>query len=390
MCLVKESQGVDDLTGLRSACEVPVVCIVYNRARLVRKLIDSLRKVKPKVVLVVADGPKPGNTVDTEACAEVRTEVSRIDWDCTLYFDYAQSNMGCSERIVSGLNWAFTLVDRAIILEDDIDADPQFFKWTSRMLLAYEGRDDVAILCGHNPLVWWPNIVESTAGILSQRGGMYGWATWRSKWRAIQNFSIKESTGNVAYDISDYDFEPVLGALLSYYHEQVMRGINLVWDCDFSLRMVLSGHCAIISPVNLIHNLGVGPEATHTKERDDILMLLPRGLVPDVVDLKNFLYPLELILLPKQLYDQAYDRARTLLELMVCTRDPAMAKRLARCVFIPLPNDLRLHLLPFRHIDETKNWIEHLANAGVDINTINRWRHRLGGTDSLRPAGDTK
>jgi hypothetical protein len=217
---------------------------------------------------------------------------------------------------------------------------------------------------------------------------MLGWATWRSKWRAIQNFSIKESTGSVAYDISDYDFEPVLGALLSYYLEQVMREINLAWDCDFSLRMVLSGHCAIISPVNLIHNLGLGPDATHTKEGDDMLMLLPRGLVPDVVDLKNFLYPLELILLPKQSYDQAYDRARTLLELMVCTRDPAIAKRLARCVFIPLPNDLRLHLLPFRHINETKNWIEHLANAGVDVNAINRWRHRLGSTDSLRPAGD--
>jgi hypothetical protein len=117
---------------------------------------------------------------------------------------------------------------------------------------------------------------------------------------------------------------------------------------------------------------------------------LPRGLVPDVINLKNFLYPLELILLPKQSYDRAYDRARTLLELMVYTRDFAMARRLARCVFISLPNDLRLHLLPFKHSYETQNWIEHLANTGVDVNTINRWRHRLVGTDSLFPAGDTK
>ena len=376
---MREHQDTGDAMGLWPTDGAPVVCIVYNRVRLVRQLIDKLRQVKPRVVLVVADGPKPGNAADAAACAQVRAEVGRIDWDCTLHFEYAQSNMGCSERIVSGLNWAFTLVDRAIILEDDIDADPRFFHWASRMLLAYEDRDDVAMLCGHNPLVWWPSVAASTAAIPSRRGGVYGWATWRNQWRSVQSFSID--------DVAGPTFEPALGALLNFYLEQAKREHSLMWDVNWTLRMATSGRSAMVSPVNLVHNLGLGPDATLTKEGDDMLFFLPRATVPDADTLDALLFPAALSLVPKGSDDREYDRAKVLLELMVRTRDPGMALRLARRDDFPLPNDLRLHLLPFRHRDETCRWIEHLAHAGVDRLAIERWRHALGCASFSEPTG---
>ena len=384
---MSECQDMGNSIGRRPTEEVPVVCIVYNRARLVRKLIDRLRQIKPSLVLVVADGPKCGDTADTTACAQVRAEISRIDWACTLHLEYAESNMGCSKRVVSGLNWAFSLVDRAIILEDDIDADPRFFDWAARMLVAYEQRDDVAMLCGHNPLVWWPNVTPNTAGIVSRRGGVHGWATWRSKWRAIQNFPINELSVETDYDVIGHDFEPSLAALLGFYLEGAKSGLSLEWDINWTLRMALSGRCAIVSPVNLVHNLGLGPDATHHKEGDDMLFFLPRGSVPSTFSLESLLFPSKQILLQEKSYDQTYDRARVLLELMVRARDPATARRLAQCHVIPLPSDFRLHLLPFRKIDEMQHWIEHLANAGVDERAIERWRIALGSASHLHPTG---
>jgi hypothetical protein len=384
---MSEYKVTGDSIGLRPTEEAPVVCIVYNRARLVRKLIDRLRQVKPSLVLVVADGPTRGDMADAVACEQVRAEISRIDWDCTLHLDYAENNMGCSERVISGLNWAFSLVDRAIILEDDIDADPRFFKWAARMLAAYEDRDDVAMLCGHNPLVWWPNVMPNTAGIVSRRGGVHGWATWRSKWRAIQNFSINELFVDADFDFNGHDFEPALGALLGFYLEGAKSGLSLEWDINWTLRMALSGRCAIVSPVNLIHNLGLGPDATHHKDGDDMLFFLPRGSVRGTYSVESLLFPSEQIVLQKKSYDQTYDRARVLLELMVRARDPAIARRLAQCHVIPLPNDFRLHLLPFRQIHEMQHWIEHLANAGVDENAIERWRNAFGRVNRIRPAG---
>lgn len=383
----RECGDTVDSIGLRLTGGVPVVCIVYNRARLVRKLIDRLRQVKPSLVLVVADGPKRGDMADAVACEQVSAEISRIDWDCTLHIDYAESNMGCRERVVSGLNWAFSLVDRAIILEDDIDADPRFFRWAARMLAAYEDRDDVAMLCGHNPLVWWPNVAPFTAGIPSCRSGIWGWATWGRKWHAVQNTPISGDICHAVVDFAAHDVETALGALLRFYLEQARKVTGLAWDDNWSLRMVMSGRIAIVSPVNLVHHLGLGPDATHNKDSDDMLFFLPRATARGGPSPDNLLAPPALCLLPYRANDRDFDRARMLIELLVRTRDPSMARRLARRDDLPLPSALRMHLLPFRHRGETQQWVEYLAEAGVDERAIERWRSALGSISHLYPTG---
>jgi hypothetical protein len=367
--------------------DVPVVCIVYNRARLVRTVIDRLRQIRPRRILIVADGPKSGNAADVEACRQVRADIDRIDWDCTVDRNYAGQNMGCRARILSGLDWAFSLVDRAIILEDDIDADPRFFRWAGRMLAAYEDRDDVAMLSGHNPLVWWPGVLPSGAGIPSVRGGIYGWATWRSRWRTVQAATLQPAGNRAADAVAARGFEPVVGALLTHYLEHAGQVKNLSWDVEWSLRMAMSGCIAIVSPVNLVHNLGLGPDATLTRDGDDMLFFLPRAAAPAPAVVDDLLAPAALRLLPVHAADRAYDRARVLIELLVSAREPRMARRLARHEDLPLDPATRLHLLPFRHAAETRHWLEHLAGAGVDANAIARWRRALGDAVSTPAAG---
>lgn len=361
----------------QSATDTPVICIIYNRPRLARKMVDRLRQIKPGRILVVADGPKPGEDKDVQACAQVRAEFERIDWDCLIDRDYAQSNLGCRRRILSGLDWAFGLVDRAIILEDDIDAHPYFFSWAGRLLSMYAERDDVAMLSGHNPLVRWPQVAPSTAGIPSRRGGIYGWATWRHKWQAVQKTHIGGPASMAAADVAACGFEPVLGALYTFYLEQARKVPYLSWDVDWSLRMAMSGRISIVSPVNLVHNLGLGPDATITKDGDDMLFFLPRPPGHDSIADESLLGPYPLRQLPAGDDDRVFDRARVLIELLVRTRDPAMARRLARREDLPLDGGMRLHLLPFRHGDETRGWIEHLAGEGVDAAAVQRWRRAL-------------
>lgn len=360
------------------AADVPIVCIIYNRARLVRRLVDGLRGLRPRQLLVVADGPKSGNPADAEACARARAELDRIDWDCDIRRDVSANNLGCRERVLTGLDWAFGQVGRAIILEDDIDADPRFFGWAARMLAAYENRDDVAMLTGHNPLVWWPDVAPATAGIPSRRGGIYGWATWGDRWRAIRQ-TFKGEPGTTDYEhVAAHRFDPAVAALFTFYRDQARQVTSLSWDVEWSLRMAMSGRIAIVSPVNLTHNLGLGPDATITKDGDDMLFFLPRGTYPDRAVADDLLAPPRLRLLPEGADDVAYDRARVLLELLVRSRDPAMSRRLARRGDLPLDAALRLHLLPFRHADETRRLIEHLARTGVDPAAVARWRHALG------------
>jgi hypothetical protein len=351
----------------------PVVILLYNRPELTRNLIDALRRVRPSHVLVVADGPKPGSERDALAVERTRAELQGIDWPCRVERNFAAANLGCSARVRSGLDWTFTMVDRAIILEDDIDPHPSLFGWMAAMLERYRDRDDVAMLCGHNPLIRWPNVAPEVCGIPSRRGGVWGWATWAEAWRVVRATRVDGSLATVDADIDAHDFEPVLAALYRDYLRQA-RARPLSWDVDWTLRMAMSRRVAVVSPVNFVHHLGVGPEATHHHDSDDTLFLLPRLSLP---------LPAVLRPLPTGVADGAFDRARVLLELLVRAREPQVALRLARRPGLPIDPSLRLHLLPFKHLNETLAALNHLQDEGLEAQRHQRWQRALAA-----PSGD--
>lgn len=362
-------------TPRHDPAETPVICIVYNRPLLTRGLISRLRQIKPRRVLIIADGPKPDNVIDHAACLQTRQETEQIDWDCCVDRDYAAVNLGCRARILSGLDWAFTHVDRAIILEDDIDAHPIFFNWATQMLNAYEGRRDVAMICGHNPLARWPVSSECHAGIASRRGGIYGWATWRDRWQSVPK--------DVADLTRPRTFGPELQELFAYYHEEALGRRLVSWDVLWSLRVALAGLVSIVSPINLIHNLGVGPDATLTHFGDDLHFRPARpALEASLKDPDHALYaellPPNLALIPVDAANDAFDQARVLIELLVRTREPAVARRLAKHTALPFDRATRVHLLPFRQIEETRTCVEHIQRQGGDPTVVARWLRALG------------
>ena len=280
----------------------------------------------------------------------------------------------------------FATVDRAIVLEDDVHPHPSLFTWMDRMLDAYAERDDVAMLCGHNPLIRWPDVAPGAFAVPSRRGGVHGWGTWARAWWAVQGTDITGPVDTVDADVDACGLQPTLAALYRSYLSEA-RTRPLSWDVDWSLRMALSGRISIVPPVNLVHNLGLGPDATITKDGDDMLFRLPRpaGQAPSAQD--HMLAPDTLRQLPAGADDRVFDRARVLIELLVRTRDPAMARRLARREDLPLDGGMRLHLLPFRHGGETRHWIEHLAGEGVDAAAIQRWRRALADDNDPPVAG---
>jgi GT2 family glycosyltransferase len=62
----------------------PVLLVSYNRPDETDKVIEALREVRPRVLYVVVDGPKP-TEVDRARVAAVREIVlEKISWNCDL------------------------------------------------------------------------------------------------------------------------------------------------------------------------------------------------------------------------------------------------------------------------------------------------------------------
>lgn len=131
-----------------NALETPVVFLVYNRPHVTRRVFDAIAQARPRRLLIVADGPK--SRADEDACAQVRALLDSIPWDCDVERNYSDVNLGVRLRPPTGIDWAFSLVDEAIILEDDCLPHPSFFAFCAQLLDRYRDDERVMQIGGSN------------------------------------------------------------------------------------------------------------------------------------------------------------------------------------------------------------------------------------------------
>jgi hypothetical protein len=112
---------------LRYHVRTPVALILFNRPDVTARIFEEVRKVRPSKLLVVADGPRANRPGDAEKCAQTRAILDRVDWDCEVIRCFSDKNMGCRDRVSSGVRWVFEQVQEAILLEDDCLPHPITF-----------------------------------------------------------------------------------------------------------------------------------------------------------------------------------------------------------------------------------------------------------------------
>jgi FkbM family methyltransferase len=236
--------------------------LIYRRPNLTAAVFEAVRAVRPSKLLVVADGPRPGEEL---LCEETRAIFHRVDWDCEVLTHFALRNMGLRERVSSGLTWVFEKVETAIILEDDCLPHPTFFRYCAELLELYRDTQEVMVISGDNAHGFRSRDINY---YFTKYALIWGWGTWRRAW---------ELYDNTMADWPKRKTEGWLSEILSNPHavrhwEQKFQG---AWEGFNSWARVWmyacwrnNGLCATPG-VNLISNIGFGREATHTKGNID-------------------------------------------------------------------------------------------------------------------------
>ena len=246
--------------------QTPVVCLVFNRPDVTQKVFEAIREAKPAKLLVVADGARVHKAGEAEKCAATRAIFDRVDWDCEVLTNYSDKNLGCKNRVSTGLDWVFTMVEEAIILEDDCLPDPSFFGFCEELLERYRDDERIMSICGTNYQLGRRRTEDSY--YFSVYSNCWGWATWRRAWKY--------------YDI-DMKLWPQLRETDFLKNLLVERRGVEVWNKVFNdmyegkfdswffrwmfCCWVQSG-LSVVADQNLISNIGGGPEATHTATND--------------------------------------------------------------------------------------------------------------------------
>ncbi len=111
--------------------ETPVAFFVFNRPDVTQRVFAQIAKARPRKLLVVCDGPRAHLAAEVEQVAAVRTIIDQVDWSCDVLRNYSDTNLGCKQRIATGLEWVFSKFEEAIILEDDCLPDSSFFRFAN-------------------------------------------------------------------------------------------------------------------------------------------------------------------------------------------------------------------------------------------------------------------
>jgi len=208
---------------------------------------------------VIGDGPRSGQIEDNDLVQASRAEVVN-DWGAELTLDYAETNLGCQQRIFTGLNEAFKRYERAIILEDDCLPHPDFFHYAETMLEHYSDRPEIMHIAGTNFID--PGFFNGDYA-LTYHPTPWGWATWRRAWSKIDlqmdaYFSRPESMRE-RLKIGRRSWSKLFKRL-----GKVRSGEIESWAYPWLASCLANGGLTVNPRSNLVSNIGFDSRSTHT------------------------------------------------------------------------------------------------------------------------------
>ena len=253
----------------KSLVDVPVALIFFARPDCFRQVFEEVKNARPSKLFLIQDGARENRPDDVEGIKKCREIASQIDWECEVHTNYSEENLGCGKRVSSGITWAFTFVDRLIILEDDTVPNVSWFKFCEELLERYKNDNRVGMITGVNHLNGYhPN--PETSYFFSRAGSIAGWATWKRVW------------DNFDYDCEFADHEEYLrlieenvfpsrqGKFLTSQYRKFRQDFlsqkstrRNSWSGPFGAQTILNSQLIIAPVENLITNVGLTPGATN-------------------------------------------------------------------------------------------------------------------------------
>jgi hypothetical protein len=242
----------------------PVAFLIFNRPDTTRKVFAEIAKARPKKLLVVADGPRSERFEEEKKCAVVRSIIEQVSWDCEVLTNYSDVNLGCKNRVASGLDWVFSIVEEAIILEDDCLPDQTFFHFCEELLERYRNDERIMSISGTNQR--FDKLRTQESYYFSRYSNIWGWATWRRAW---QHYDVEMKLWPKVKEegwLKDIFREPRLVKFWEKNLELAYAPDWVAWDWQWLFACWIQSGFSILPRANLVSNIGFGGDATTTMD----------------------------------------------------------------------------------------------------------------------------
>ena len=243
--------------------DTPIAIIFFRRPEILSGLLKVLAFVRPKRLFAICDGPYDDESA--KLVSECKELIDNIGWECTIEKNYSEVNLGLRGRFDSGLDWFFERNEGGIVLEDDVLPDLSFFEYAATLLERYRNDADVLQIGGLN----FQNGIRRTKNggyYFSSYAHSWAFATWRRAWRLHEKTmsdwphdGLKVLQRQFGSDIHSINY-------WKFILDKHFKSPNDTWDYPWQYTIWRNNGKCCIPEVNLIKNVGFGPDAIHTKD----------------------------------------------------------------------------------------------------------------------------
>ena len=238
--------------------DVAVLILFFNRPDHLSRVFAEVRRARPSRLFLYQDGPRgERDMAGIEACRKV---VEDIDWECDVHRKYQERNYGCDPSEYISQKWAFSVVDRCIVLEDDDVPSQSFFPFCKEMLDRYADDERVWMIAGFNPE---EQVASPYDYLFTSVFSIWGWASWR---RVVDKWDP-----SYAFLDDPYAMRQLRAVMRQRgYCRDTLRACRdhrasgkEYYETIFWASMVMNSGLAIMPTRNMINNLGATDGSTH-------------------------------------------------------------------------------------------------------------------------------
>ena len=241
--------------------DIAVLLLFFNRSQTFSQVFEAVKQARPSKLLLYQDGPRDARDLPgIEACRKIASD-EHIDWDCEVHRQYLEHNQGCDPSGYRSHQWAFSLADKVMVLEDDVVPAQSFFPFCKEMLDRYEYDERISMIAGFNIDETSPDISDSY--FFTTAFSIWGWASWRrvaQRWDPtygfVNNPEAMQKLQRVAKE------RRLRKDMLQMFLDHSRSGKEY-FETIYWSDMLLHDSLAIMPQKNQIRNIGLMADSTH-------------------------------------------------------------------------------------------------------------------------------
>lgn len=236
--------------------KTPVLFETFARLDYARQVWDAIKASKPKSLYFYSNKARSDKPDEIKRNEEIRAFIKEINWDCDLHTWFREEYVDVYTSLKGAVDWVCENEEEWIVLEEDVVPTPAFFSFCDQMLDFYRDNLRVWNVSGDN---FWNISPQGYDYLFSAYHWMYGWATWRNRWKLInwENPGIDEMLQQDIYKCMYKTEAQYKSRVAGRKFQKDFIERTKCWDYMFGLACEQYGAVEVIPAYHLITNIGI-------------------------------------------------------------------------------------------------------------------------------------